>query len=741
MAKVAQKYQSKLKNIKENVEEAYAYFHDNYDRFHSTRKFIYESNLGVQDRSTLNDLNKPVVEANCLDAYISRQQGEFSKQTPSFDVHEKADIPGILPTTVEFLNGYLEAIKQEAEKDSFSIEVHKEQMSGGFSVMKVSTEWSTPLSFDQDIILGKSYDSTMVGFDPMARLPHKGDGAYCFELYPMERTAFENMYSNVNTKQFSYTRTIGGFSWSYTTGRKDIVLICDYYEKKKKKIRVHNLAFTPQTNNPKLNKMDVTDDEQKQISLWYEENESIAQQPIIIHSRTSEITIICFYRFIENEVLEYRETDFSYLPLVFVDGNSALISDPSIGANRGMHQFTKPYIFNAIDAQKVKNLAFQTIANEIENMYTSKFMIAKEAIPENYVDSWTNPQKMGVLVYNGMKVDGTQLPIPQAVQRVPMPPEVTMTFQGMDSTIQAILGNFDPMYSELTNSQVSGRAIVESATQNNAAAMPYMNNYLAALTRAGQIIVDLIPKIHMKPRSLPITMKDGRKSYVQVNNKNSKTPIMLNYKPSDLKVNIKAGMNYEIQKNQSLNMLMQMAEALPGLAQIINGPGLGIVVDNLNIRGTDQLKMLVQKAQEQQKQNQGQQGPNPAQLETMKIQSQQKLQQAKIESEQQIERERIAQDTVKNAQNYHIDLEKNKLTQQQLNIDKARVIESARTSLANAHVQNEKMKSENIHKAAELTLKSNDQEHQHANDILDHMKDMTQMAVDSNQPTGETHET
>ena len=44
--------------------------------------------------------------------------------------------------------------------------------------------------------------------------------------------------------------------------------------------------------------------------------------------RKTMIDTICRYRVIENQVLEYEETDFSHLPLVFIDGHSLMIKTP-----------------------------------------------------------------------------------------------------------------------------------------------------------------------------------------------------------------------------------------------------------------------------------------------------------------------------------------------------------------------------------------------------------------------------
>jgi len=43
---------------------------------------------------------------------------------------------------------------------------------------------------------------------------------------------------------------------------------------------------------------------------------------------------------------------------------------------------TRPYVYHAKGAQKLKNFAGITLANEMENIVQHKFMIAKEALPK-----------------------------------------------------------------------------------------------------------------------------------------------------------------------------------------------------------------------------------------------------------------------------------------------------------------------------------------------------------------------
>jgi hypothetical protein len=193
---------------------------------------------------------------------------------------------------------------------------------------------------------------------------------------------------------------------------------------------------------------------------------------------------------------------------------------------------------------------------------------------------------------------------------------------------------------------LSGKAVIESATQGNAAAMPYVVGYLQGLTQIGNIIVDLIPKYLIGKRTIPVMDSNGDQDYVEINMQGR--PV-LNYKERAIKVNVEAGVNFQVQKNKALEQIVALMQASSQFGQFMNSPqGLKILVRNLTIYGAENLQeaidpYLQQQAQQQQQAMQMQQqamSQNPqmirAQAELMKVQTQ--AEQNQIENQFEIAR-------------------------------------------------------------------------------------------------------
>ncbi len=344
----------------------------------------------------------------------------------------------------------------------------------------------------------------------------------------------------------------------------------------------------------------------------------------------TEIETIVRYRFCENKILSYDETDYKYLPLVFVDGNSVDVSDTVTGASC---QMTRPYPYHAKGIQQLKNYAGQCVGSEMENMVQHKFKVAFESIPDDYMEAYRNIQQADTLVYNAFLKGDTNVPLPppMEIQRTPTPPIVENTFMGADRVTQAILGAYDSVLG-INDKDVSGVAISNGAIQSATASTPYLVSYIQALNRVAVILLDLIPKYYVTPRSLPIMTPDGKRSYQIINNNDDPSSIKMGYQPQELDVKVEAGVNTSMQKQVALDQIIRMMQSSELFAQFINTEGLETLMDNLDIRGIDELKVRAGKFMESLKQQQQEQAQQPDPQQEM-IKMAMEVEQAKVEQQ------------------------------------------------------------------------------------------------------------
>lgn len=621
MAEVAKVHAERLEELKKYVEDWRQYFNDNILRYEKFMRFVFKTSMTNEECSALKDIGKPTIEFNMCEPYISRLRGEFAKQQPSLTVRAADGAPSTMITpdfldTIDLIEAHLRTILFDGCNDMLSYNIYSDQLGGGFSGLKVYTDYINEKSFEQNIYCEKVYDPTLMVFDILAKESHKGDGRFAGQLFPMSKEAFKEEFGEEALEGIKFSRNVAGFSWSFKNEVEEVILVCEFFEKKLKKETIYQLSTYEVKTKKEYDKM---------IEDW-EKDGRIEQPPVILSERKTQIETIVRYRFCESRMLDYVETDYKMLPIVFVDGNSVFLRE-----NGSYQQVTRPYVYHIEGIQKLLNFSGQSLANEIENTVAHKIIAAIESIPPDYTDAYTNLQKPRTLVYTHKdpKVPGATLPPPREIMRTPIPPEIPNTFRTAPEMMQYILGNYDASQG-ITNSAMSGIALMQGAIQSNNAATPYNVSYVKALNRVAQIFVDLIPKYYRTPRTLPIILPNGKKSFYEINQKGS---LYMNFDPSTLQVKVEAGVNYAIQKELSLKTVTSLCQTNQAFAQFFNEEGLPILLDNIEIRGIDQLKAKADEWMKKQKETQQQQQQMEQQQQVQQMQQQ--AQEAQMQQQEQ----------------------------------------------------------------------------------------------------------
>lgn len=593
MAQIKKSALDNFDNIKGDIEKGFLYFKKNYKLYNDFIRFVFKTSLTPADRSVNQELQKPNMEFNVLEAYISRLCGEFSKMDPAFNVRAKEGVKLINPDIIELVEAHLKAAFCGSDKISLSYHIYRDILSGGYSVAKIYTDYANEMSFDQQICIERVFDPTLTVFDPLARKSHKGDGRFACELFPKSAGEAEEMYGSDILKDVKFTRTsgLGGFNWSYRNQKEDIMLFGEYFRKKIKKAKILKLA----------NGHSVTEKQYEEFLEKWEKNGIVEQPPIVLKSRITDIETIDMYTVTGNKIVDHKETNFSMLPLVFFDGNSVIVRD---NAESQAEQVIRPYIYHARDTQKMKNFAGQSLCNEIENLVQHKWKAPVEGIPSNkdYALAYIEPQKASVVLYNQFKDGDPNQPLnpPQEIMRQPIPQELTNTFNLADNTVQVILGSYDAALGANEN-DISGIAIMQGAMHSNAAAMPYTMGFIEGWARCGEIYLNLLPKYFVTQRTIPVILPNGKREYFEINKK-GKDSLKFDYDVSALEVNVKPGVNYEVQKQIALKTIVSLMGISDSFKEFMNQNGLEVLLDNIDIRGIDKLKSLVDEWMEQQKQ-------------------------------------------------------------------------------------------------------------------------------------------
>jgi len=623
--------QDLLEFIDRNVKIAYQYDYRNNRRAKEFRRFFCYSSLTGKAVQALQVLEKPILQSNMGAAYLNRQLGEFMMIDPGFKVTAKDGINLTDPRIIDVVEGNFRA--EFGDQKDLAYNVYDELLTGGFSVVEIYPDYVSPESTEMKIFIEKAFSPSLCGFDPLARQSHKGDGRFCFQLYPMAIDDAINEFGSKIVENVSFSRmssqqgamagdsTQGVYHWSYTNDKQErIMMICKFYFKKYKETKIVRLSNGYDVELKKFEE-EIEPSFRDRIDA---QAPKIIGKPVSKQIPTIEECIVC-----ENKLLERRKTNDKYFRLVKFTANSQIIDIDGSGTEV---EVTKPYLFHAKDIQTLKNFAVQSLAHELQMISQAKWVACIEGMPRNpeYQKGYITPQIGMPLLYNAFNPDNPsqQLPMPQVAQRNPIEPTILQTIQMSHEQMQITLGSYDSSMG-INEGYISSRALETGSMNSNAASKPYMKGFINGWNRLAQIYLDLMPKYYKTPRTIPVITKEGKREYYVINDAKGEN-VQMSHEASALQVQVEAGVNFEVQKQISMRTLTDLAQAYPSLAAFINEYGGEIILDNIDIRGIDKLKAMYPKFMEemqQQKQAAGQkQSPEEmlAQVEAMKIQQRDK---------------------------------------------------------------------------------------------------------------------
>lgn len=595
---------TKLEVIRKNIDSAYLYFQRNYQRFDFFKRMIYETTLTDNQKAFLAALNRPIAEFNLYNAYIARLVGEFTKIDPTLNVKQEPAIKEEVDLVkMKLAQAHIHYIIHEFNQNSGGKETYKDSLGGGFGVVRIRTDYSHPMSMQQCIKMEKC-DPCMVGFDPMARLPHKGDGRYSFELFPLAIEDAKIRYPNADFDSLKGMSSQGPFRWSVNgVDGSQSVIICEFFEKRKKHVQIVQLSdgrIMPKSQYKKI------------LESW---NAFAVPPEQVGEPRWTTQETIWRYEICGNTILKSTPTDWCYLPHVFFDGDSTMLREETSGS---VYQFTRPAIYNARGIQDLKNSSGIALLNHLENMLQSKWVVKKESIPEeqDYIDAITNIQSVNTVVVNAYSENNPNQPIPEPIREVvqqPAPPEVMGAFNSAEQTFQAIQGGFSSNLGK-DSSNLSGKAIIEAASQDNAAALPFIDGYLKGLEWCGVVMLDLLPKYILGERSIPVRLPNGETKTVIINPKNTKT---FDFSPYSLNLTIEPGFSFQVQQDKTAQQIIGFSQAMPGFGQFMNSTfGMPILLQNMTMKNANELQeaFKMYSKQQEEAQKKAAQQPNPEML-------------------------------------------------------------------------------------------------------------------------------
>lgn len=500
--------------------------------------------------------DRPCLTINRLPQFIAQVVGDARQNKPAIKalpVDDNAD-----PDTAKIYEGLIRQIEVSSKAHEAYLTGLEHAATGGWGHWRVVTQYSDDTTFNQDIRVKRIVNPFSVYWDPSAREYDRSDARWCFVTEWISKEAFEERYPDHSPDDWE-VEARSCHDW--IDNKDNQVRIAEYWVKERETKRLA-LLESGET-------VDVTD----------------VQPPMgVVRVREVRCDKICRYVLSGHAVIEdKRDWPGKYIPIIPVWGPEEYV-DGDVRP-RSVIRYAK-------DAQKQYNFWQSQITEKIMLAPRSPWLVTIKQIKglERFWNA-ANEENRAYLPYN------PDPGAPGPPQRNPPPSvnqaELAQSAQAIDD-MKGTTGIYDAGLGNRSN-ETSGVAINARKMQSDSATFAWIDNLARSITRTGQILVDLIPRIYDTERMVRILGVDDESDFVPVNtyvrDENGNVQLMHDLTQGKYDVRVTMGPSFATQRQEAAQSLMQFIQAVPQAGQV----AADLIAKNMDWPGAEELAERLKK--------------------------------------------------------------------------------------------------------------------------------------------------
>jgi hypothetical protein len=520
-------------------------------------KFLSGQQWPADIQAQRNSDQRPCLTVNKLPTFVNQVTNEQRIDRPSINISpigDRADVE-----VAKMLRGLIRFFERESHADDAYDTAFASSASKGWGYWRTVTEFISPETFDQTIVVKRILNAFSVYLDPGGTEPDGADARYGFVTDLIPRSEFEEQYPDADP--MSWTESGAGDTFKNWVDDKN-VRIAEYYE-----IEYEDRALVALSNGhlgwrDELDPGVLADIESGKLD--------------VLDERDSECPKVKWYKITAVEILERRDWPGRWIPITKVIGNEINIE--------GKTQYSG-VVRGARDAQRIYNYS-KTAQMEVVALAPKAHYIMAEGQEEGHEDEWrqANTKSFSYLTYKPMSLNGQPLPPPTRQQPVQPSAGWDSLIQGSAQDMMATTGiRFDATLQERMVDE-SGRALREIKRTTDVTTFHYQDNLGRSLKHQGDIFIDLITngKVLDTKRVVTILREDDTEEQVtldpkadkpyqeQRNAATGKTMKIFNPVLGKYGVRVTIGPSFATKRIEAAESMMDFVRALPESAPFIS---------------------------------------------------------------------------------------------------------------------------------------------------------------------------
>lgn len=502
---------------------------------------------------------RPCLTINKIPQFTQQITNDQRQNRPSIQVNPVDD--GGDKDTAKVIQGLIRHIEYNSAADQAYDWAFEDGVVGGWGFVRVLTDYSDTMGFDQEILIKPVKNPFSVYLDNAAQEMDASDAEFGFVVDKMSKEEYKDAYPDSDL--------CSGENWTSTGDGwidPEEVRIAEYFYKKREKKKI--VLMSDGTVHLK-DSMPAAD--QFPVSV------------VQAGERTTTITFIKWCKITGYEVLERGDWAGQWIPIVPVIGKELNIDGKKV---------LKGIVRDSKDPQRQYNF-METAATEMIALAPKAPFVGYAGQFEGFEDQWQNMNTTNrpYLQVKPVMVGGQVAPLPQRQQAEPPIQAMAEMIAHAADDMKSTTGIFDASLGARSN-ETSGAGIRARQSQSQSGNYHYVDNLSRALRQLGRIVLDLIPKVYDAKRVVRIIGEDGAQSTVTVNNQppagQALPPGVENvYDLSVGKydVTISVGPSFQTKRQEAVAGLMSLVSSYPQLMGIAGD----LLVKSMDIPYADQV--------------------------------------------------------------------------------------------------------------------------------------------------------
>jgi len=488
----------------------------------------------IQNSRTLE--SRPCLTINKIDAYVRQVVNNIRQQRPRIKVHAVNNNTDI--KMADIVQGMIRHIEVNSDADQAYDTAVDFQVRMGWGFIRVTHDYVSPDSFDQEIFIKPIINPFTVYFDPNSVAPDGSDAERVLISEVLSKETFRKMYPDADDGAQFNLRGTGDTNAEWVT--KEDIRIAEYFYTVQKKTKL--LMFADGSK------------------VYKEDFKGKAED--IIDQRDTIKKEIRWAKVTGMQVLEEGVWAGKYIPIVPVYGQQLIVENKR--KKFGM-------VRQAKDPQRMYNFWQTSLTESIALAPKPKWLIA-EGQDEGHETEWAqaNIKSAAVLRYKQKDIEGMPAPVPTRIQPEAPPAGIMTASAQVSQDMQAVIGIVDP--NQLPSGNISGKALNGQQQQVDISNFHFYDNLTRSQRQIGKICLDLIPKIYDAQRTMRIIGEDGKPDLVEINtygvDEEGVYKVLNDTTIGEYDIVMDTGPGYNSKRQEAIESMMPLLAADPSLMQI-----------------------------------------------------------------------------------------------------------------------------------------------------------------------------